>query len=271
MLNLQILPEREVSLQVLEPVVKTGQPVILPRHIAQNGIYSAKAEGAAGFDPVTVEVDMTSAKEEGYQKGVAETEAKTAWTKYYSNTHGLFNTVVFPENTELIFELHDSCKDVGEMFQSTKNLVSVKLTGNGGTCSTTGMFRYSNYIKKIDFSECNFQFGNWYMAFSNCYALEEIIGELVDSSGLWNNNFTNAFNSCSELKEVRFAKDAIFNTVKFTNSDKLSDASIQSIIDGLKDLTGATTQTLSFHKDVGAKLTPEQKAAITAKNWTLVY
>ena len=157
------------------------------------------------------------------------------------------------------------------MFQSTKNLVSVKLTGNGGTCSTSGMFRYSNYIKKIDFSECNFQFGNWYMAFSNCYALEEIIGELVDSSGLWNNNFTNAFNSCSELKEVRFAKDAIFNTVKFTNSDKLSDASIQSIIDGLKDLTGATTQTLSFHKDVGAKLTPEQKAAITAKNWTLVY
>jgi endonuclease I len=47
--------------------------------------------------------------------------------------------------------------------------------------------------------------------------------------------------------------------------------SVQSIVDALKDLTGATAQTLTFHADVGGKLTDAQKATITAKNWTLVY
>ena len=54
-------------------------------------------------------------------------------------------------------------------------------------------------------------------------------------------------------------------------SRNLTPETIQSIIDGMADLTGATAQTLTFHKDVGAKLTDAQKATITAKNWTLVY
>ena len=55
------------------------------------------------------------------------------------------------------------------------------------------------------------------------------------------------------------------------DSPLLSDASVQSIIDCLKDLTGAAAQTLTLHATVGGKLTDAQKAAITAKNWTLVY
>ena len=51
----------------------------------------------------------------------------------------------------------------------------------------------------------------------------------------------------------------------------LSDETIQSIIDGLADLTEQTTQTITFYATVGAKLTDEQKATITAKNWTLAY
>ena len=39
MIKLQIIPEREVSLQVLEPVVK---PVIAPKRITENGSYFAK-------------------------------------------------------------------------------------------------------------------------------------------------------------------------------------------------------------------------------------
>jgi hypothetical protein len=46
---------------------------------------------------------------------------------------------------------------------------------------------------------------------------------------------------------------------------------MQSIIDHLKDLTGQTPQKLTFHATAGGKLTDVQKAAITAKNWTLVY
>lgn len=269
MIKLQIIPEREVSLQVLEPVVK---PVIAPKRITENGTYAAKEEGVYGFDPVEVEVDMTAAREEGYQKGVAEAEAKSFWTKYIGTCNSLFLKSVFPSNTELTFELPSICLTVLQMFQETKNLVSVKLTGtaSGTSCHAQGMFRYNYSIKKVDLSECYFPFGDWYMAFHSCTSLEEIIGEL-DDCRVWTNNFTNAFSSCVKLREVRFAEGAIFQSISLVNSANLSDASIQSIIDGLEDLTGASAKTLTFHADVGAKLTEAQKAAITAKNWTLVY
>lgn len=63
----------------------------------------------------------------------------------------------------------------------------------------------------------------------------------------------------------------IGTAMNLKDSSLLSAESVQSVIDALKDLTGATAQTLTFHKDVGAKLTDEQKATITAKNWILVY
>lgn len=72
------------------------------------------------------------------------------------------------------------------------------------------------------------------------------------------------------LEEIRF-EGVIGRNLRLQWSGKLSDASVQSVIDHLKDLTGATAQTLTFHADVGAKLTQAQKDAISAKNWTLVY
>lgn len=84
-------------------------------------------------------------------------------------------------------------------------------------------------------------------------------------------NATKPFNGCSSLKNIQFNPCSILLNIAFTDSDKLTDESTQSIIDGLADLTGRVSQTLSLHNDVGAKLTDEQKAAITAKNWNLVY
>lgn len=78
------------------------------------------------------------------------------------------------------------------------------------------------------------------------------------------------FNNARELQNITF-EGVIGNSISFIHSPLLTDASVQSIIDHLKDLTGATAQTLTLHATVGGKLTPEQKAAITAKNWTLVY
>lgn len=47
------------------------------------------------------------------------------------------------------------------------------------------------------------------------------------------------------------------------------DDTLQSIIDGLADLTGGTAQTLTLNSNVSARLTAEQIATITAKNWNL--
>ncbi len=106
-------------------------------------------------------------------------------------------------------------------------------------------------------------------AFANRRTLEVIDGEPL--------NFLNAraianlFQACNALVEFRVVSNSISANFNVSPSPNLSTDTIRSIIDGLADLTGGTAQTLTVHKTVGGKLTDEQKATITAKNWTLVY
>ena len=78
------------------------------------------------------------------------------------------------------------------------------------------------------------------------------------------------FYQCTALKNITFEGVMPF-AVSFEYSPLLTAASVNSIIGVLKDLTGQAAKTLTFHPDVGSNLTAAQKAAITAKNWTLVY
>ena len=81
---------------------------------------------------------------------------------------------------------------------------------------------------------------------------------------------TNTFASCKVLENITF-DGTIGTSINFAQSPVLSADSVQSIIDHLKDLTGQTAQTLTFHATVGGNVTQEQKDAVSAKNWTLVY
>lgn len=82
--------------------------------------------------------------------------------------------------------------------------------------------------------------------------------------------FTSSFDSCNNLRNITF-EGTIGNSISFADSPLLTEKSVQSILDHLKDLTGQAAQTITFHATVGGKLTNAQKATITAKNWTLVY
>lgn len=94
----------------------------------------------------------------------------------------------------------------------------------------------------------------------------ETIDEIVCTDAT---RFDGTFNGLENLKNIKF--DGVINSnISFPKSAGLTNASVQSIIDHLKDRTGATALTLTLHADVGARLTDAQKAAITAKNWTLV-
>lgn len=81
-------------------------------------------------------------------------------------------------------------------------------------------------------------------------------------------SYSQAFNICSLLKNIVFEGE-IGKSIAFGQSKLLSNESVQNIIDHLIDLTGSTAQTLTLHTDVKAKLTDEQIASITSKNWTL--
>lgn len=84
-------------------------------------------------------------------------------------------------------------------------------------------------------------------------------------------NVIGMHSACSSLERVTFVKGCIKLSMSFSNSSKLDDVSIQSIVDGYADMTGQTSPSLTVHKTVGEKLTEEQKAALTAKNVILAY
>ena len=78
------------------------------------------------------------------------------------------------------------------------------------------------------------------------------------------------FRNCYALKEVRFVAGSINVSVGYLNHcGLLSDASIQSWVDGLADRTGMPVITQQLHADVKARLTEAQIATITAKNWSI--
>lgn len=117
----------------------------------------------------------------------------------------------------------------------------------------------------VDTSKC----GTFNQCFHGMPNLKIIDGTPLDFSSSSANG--NMFLYDNALEEVRIANESIKKSIQFNHCSLLSDTTIQSIIDGLADLTGGTAQTLTLHSTVGAKLTEEQKATITAKNWELVY
>jgi hypothetical protein len=117
-------------------------------------------------------------------------------------------------------------------------------------------------VARIDLSKATTS--SWF--FGGSAKLEEIACVVVNESL----TYANFFWGCSALKEVRF-EGVIGQAMILQWSPLLTNESVQSIIDHLKDLTGSTAQTLTLHADVGAKLTQTQKDAISAKNWTVTY
>lgn len=99
--------------------------------------------------------------------------------------------------------------------------------------------------------------------FVRCMQLVTIQKLILNNVG----RFQSTFTGCSKLQNITIegSIDVNFN---ISATAVLTNASVQSIIDHLKDLTGETTQTLTFHTNV--KITTNQINAAKGKNWTVV-
>lgn len=117
------------------------------------------------------------------------------------------------------------------------------------------------YIKGINLSKCH----TISQGFNGCGV--KVIEEPLDLSSLKNSAYNRTFEYNNPLIEVRIVPETIKVNCNFGVSHSLSDESVQSIIDGLA--TVETAQTLKFMSHIKAKLTEEQIATITNKNWTL--
>lgn len=120
-------------------------------------------------------------------------------------------------------------------------------------------------MKKITFSP-KLKVTRIILGFDGRYSLQTIVGEL-DLSECESNQQYNPFNRCTSLIEVRFTPESIKYNLSFTQSSQLSDESIQSILDGLANVS--TTRTLALNSEVYAKLTEEQKQLAADKGWTI--
>ena len=136
------------------------------------------------------------------------------------------------------------------------------------TC--TNWNSYDRTLKRLVLNANTSKSNNFVYAFAGLYVLERIEGLPLDFS-MATNGLNTCFNNDENLKSFRVVANSIKVNFSVAHSRNLDTDTIQSIIDGLADLTGGTAQTLTLHSTVGAKLTDEQKATITAKNWTLVY
>lgn len=206
----------------------------------------------------------------GYEKGKAEGGGGDNLMRYITGYTNLFSGSQFPQNTELEFTLNSGhTTELSGLFSGAKGLKSIKLIGGDEkVCSCTGIFGSLNDTEIIDISELKIKIGGGINFFLNDHKLKTVIGE-IDFSYL--TSTVNFFINCSGLENVRFKEKTLSVSLSLSHSEKLTAESIQSIIDGLADLTGGTAQTLTVHATVGAKITDEQKAAISAKNWTLTY
>lgn len=123
-----------------------------------------------------------------------------------------------------------------------------------------------SYLERVTFN-VDFSKAALTSTFWNMQNLQVIDGAPMDLSGMRASNYFPSY-LCPKLREVRVVPGSLKVSTTIPSSTVLSAESKQSIVDGLADLTGQATQTLTLHANIA--LTDDQKATISSKNWTLV-
>ena len=195
---------------------------------------------------------------------IADSIAQIPALKYTSLTDyaSLFEGANFPANTELTVYVGAKIESLLAMFASATNLKKVKLVGDNSGCEMEQMFARSS-VEEVDFSGLTlFQSVGASETFNSCQNLVNVLGVLDGEY----NYVSWGFENCPKLETVRFKKESIVCDIYIAESPKLTAATVQSIIDGMK--TGATG-TLFLHNEVKSKLTEKQKKEITDKGWSV--
>lgn len=149
-------------------------------------------------------------------------------------------------------------------FSGATKLAKVPLLNLQKATRVDSMFNQCFALTSVEVENTS-KVGNWNGFVGNCMNLK-----VVKTLDLSRKNVTgDLFQNSTNIETVLFVPNTIKLSITFKGMSLLTDESVQSIIAGLADLTGATAQTVTFNATVKAKLTDEQKTQITSKNWTL--
>ena len=196
-----------------------------------------------------------------------------------------------------ITALKDVSLQYGKLFEKCTNLTSVgDITINlgGRYKALASLFRNCSALKTVGFIDApladeiiflfyncssletcgGFNSGAWHYGtsvFNGCKVLREITHPIDFTSCT---GASETFRYCTALEEMRWVANSVNCNMSNTylwDCPNLSNATIQSMVDGLKDRTGETAYTLTLHTSIEARMSETQKATATAKNWTLAF
>ena len=202
---------------------------------------------------------------------------RTDFNYMFNNCYHI--TTIPPIDTSAATSMH-------RMFEYCESLHFVPYLNTHNAKTVSNMFAYCKLLYRVSELDCSNATTCSYMFFS-CTSLK-FIGKLLthnctDFSDMMNScrnlekveeidlslatNINSMFNGCSKLQYIRFK--GIIPISLILTYPQLDVDSLMSAINALKDLTGETSKTLSLGTTNLDKLTDEQKAIATAKNWIL--
>ena len=243
-----------------------------------NGYEKGKQDGYAdGY-----EQGYSEGYTKGYENGKAE-NYDTFWNAYQQNgtrdnyAYAFYGRGWTDENFKPKYDV-GGASNCNAMFSGAYITDLVKILEEQGVVldtskltNCTSFFAYCPNITRIpplDFSNIE---RTCTQLFRDCKKLESVEINNVpkleyhSSYNIWNMSF----NTCNALKDIKIT-GVISANFSVAHSPLLTMESVNNIIDCLLDYTGTTTSpVLTLHADVKAKLTEEQIATITGKNWTL--
>ena len=171
-----------------------------------------------------------------------------------------------------------------DMFRNCSSLQSLDVSNwdVSNVTSIYNMFYGCSSLKELDVR-------NWdtrnlkkiYNTFNSCISLQMLDVSKWDASKV--ETITIPFGGCTSLKSIignKSIDDVLENNIGALNGLKISvnpfpgtpnidRASLRALINGLADLTGQTAQTLTLGDTLRTKLTEEDIAIATSKNWSI--
>lgn len=192
----------------------------------------------------------------------------------YASNLPSFRAAVFPFGYELTLDVpltsSNEKMDCTNFFRQMTGIKKITLKGNINKreFSASYMFYQSNSLEVLDIQNFNFTPSVSTGCFQYANGLVSILGE-IDATYMTGNNIFGSKNS--PLVDVNFKPNTISVSLNFSTYPNLSTESVDSIIDGLADLSSGTAQTLTVYPNIKVMIEhdPERLAKVTGKNWNL--
>ena len=180
---------------------------------------------------------------------------------------GGWTDMIFQPKYDLILSAYGGYN----MFNDSRITGSLKdLLDNAGVVFNTSncinfgtMFSGSKFseLPVLDMSKCTTS-ANMCLGMTSLVTIEKIIMSETTATS------TSMFQDCPSLKNIVF-EGVLAKSISFASCYQLTNETVQSLINILKDLTGGTALTLTLHSTVKNNLTDEQKIQVLSKNWII--